>query len=473
MYLRTVHWRAGALTSLHSISNTALARPRGILHCPLLSACRETEREEEEQKQHGLQERTAWPPTAIHLRARPGRAPRPRTSILTCSLPCLTTESGAWSLAYRRGHSSSALPCPHQPSSASGRSPTPMATAASRSPSFKWRCSLPRAFRTYLERVPSRSATPCGRSAAVSCVSASRAQARRARPRAAADGAAATASGIGASGLGCAAYCPVRHATSGRAGTTANERFGARTLSRNLPCCGGRAGSRRDAGDGRSCVQAGAPSLLTGRLRVLARVRVCVPRRRCGSTRCRTATRRCASLLAARVRVRALHSSSLVGGCVCVCAAQSRLPEAELARIWGLADLDRDGRLTLDEFAIAMHLVTRAVAGNRVPDVLPASMLPPFAWTDAERAATAVADGQAESDRAGEPQWQMSGKRCHPPSLPVVRAHTRCAWNRTGGEHTYRRASARFPLRMCLQHKTGRSTRASSVPSSARGPRAS
>ena len=42
----------------------------------------------------------------------------------------------------------------------------------------------------------------------------------------------------------------------------------------------------------------------------------------------------------------------------------SQLPDDELAAIWELADLDADGRLLLDEFAIAMHLVTRRRAGE-------------------------------------------------------------------------------------------------------------
>ena len=36
--------------------------------------------------------------------------------------------------------------------------------------------------------------------------------------------------------------------------------------------------------------------------------------------------------------------------------AQSHLPTEELARIWELADLDADGRLSLDEFCIAIRL---------------------------------------------------------------------------------------------------------------------
>ena len=71
--------------------------------------------------------------------------------------------------------------------------------------------------------------------------------------------------------------------------------------------------------------------------------------------------------------------------------AQSHLPTEELARIWELADLDADGRLSLDEFCIAMHLVTRRVAGDSIPNRLPSALLPPFAWDDAARVADSLA----------------------------------------------------------------------------------
>ena len=54
---------------------------------------------------------------------------------------------------------------------------------------------------------------------------------------------------------------------------------------------------------------------------------------------------------------------------------RSNLPTEELARIWELADLDADGRLTRQEFAIAMHLVTRRVAGYSIPATVPPSLL--------------------------------------------------------------------------------------------------
>ena len=38
--------------------------------------------------------------------------------------------------------------------------------------------------------------------------------------------------------------------------------------------------------------------------------------------------------------------------------------------------MDKDGRLTAEEFAIAMHLLEKAKAGLTLPDTLPASLSP-------------------------------------------------------------------------------------------------
>ncbi|KAJ7986625.1 hypothetical protein DPEC_G00341810 [Dallia pectoralis] len=55
----------------------------------------------------------------------------------------------------------------------------------------------------------------------------------------------------------------------------------------------------------------------------------------------------------------------------------SKLPVDVLGRVWELSDLDRDGMLDRDEFAVAMYLVYRALEGESVPMSLPASLVPP------------------------------------------------------------------------------------------------
>ncbi|EME39148.1 hypothetical protein DOTSEDRAFT_38392 [Dothistroma septosporum NZE10] len=56
---------------------------------------------------------------------------------------------------------------------------------------------------------------------------------------------------------------------------------------------------------------------------------------------------------------------------------QSGLEKAELERIWTLSDPHNKGRLNLDEFAVAMHLIYRRLNGYPVPNQLPAELIPP------------------------------------------------------------------------------------------------
>lgn len=56
---------------------------------------------------------------------------------------------------------------------------------------------------------------------------------------------------------------------------------------------------------------------------------------------------------------------------------QSRLPHAVLAEIWGLADMDNDGRLGCEEFVLAMYLCDMASQGDPIPTVLPPDLVPP------------------------------------------------------------------------------------------------
>jgi actin cytoskeleton-regulatory complex protein PAN1 len=56
---------------------------------------------------------------------------------------------------------------------------------------------------------------------------------------------------------------------------------------------------------------------------------------------------------------------------------QSGLPKQDLERIWTLADSSDRGRLNLDEFAVAMHLIYRKLNGYPVPNRLPPELVPP------------------------------------------------------------------------------------------------
>ena len=56
---------------------------------------------------------------------------------------------------------------------------------------------------------------------------------------------------------------------------------------------------------------------------------------------------------------------------------RSKLPNTVLAKIWRLADYDRDGLLTEEEFALVMHLINIRLEGYPLPDELPEHLVPP------------------------------------------------------------------------------------------------
>ncbi|XP_034036071.1 epidermal growth factor receptor substrate 15-like 1 isoform X2 [Thalassophryne amazonica] len=55
----------------------------------------------------------------------------------------------------------------------------------------------------------------------------------------------------------------------------------------------------------------------------------------------------------------------------------SKLPLDILGKVWDLSDIDKDGHLDKEEFAVAMHLVYRALEKEPVPALLPSALIPP------------------------------------------------------------------------------------------------
>ncbi|XP_018588398.2 intersectin-2b isoform X1 [Scleropages formosus] len=55
----------------------------------------------------------------------------------------------------------------------------------------------------------------------------------------------------------------------------------------------------------------------------------------------------------------------------------SQLTQTQLANIWNLADVDKDGKLKAEEFILAMHLVDMAKTGQPLPLSLPMELVPP------------------------------------------------------------------------------------------------
>lgn len=56
---------------------------------------------------------------------------------------------------------------------------------------------------------------------------------------------------------------------------------------------------------------------------------------------------------------------------------RSQLPSSVLAKIYRLADVDQDGLLDADEFALMMHLISIKLDGYDLPSSLPSHLIPP------------------------------------------------------------------------------------------------
>jgi len=56
---------------------------------------------------------------------------------------------------------------------------------------------------------------------------------------------------------------------------------------------------------------------------------------------------------------------------------KSKLPNNVLGKIWKMADVDKDGFLDSDEFALAMHLISIKTSGFDLPTELPKHLVPP------------------------------------------------------------------------------------------------
>ncbi|XP_037820712.1 intersectin-1 isoform X4 [Lucilia sericata] len=108
---------------------------------------------------------------------------------------------------------------------------------------------------------------------------------------------------------------------------------------------------------------------------------------------------------------------------------QSKLPQATLAQIWTLSDLDSDGRLSCDEFILAMFLCDKAMTGEKIPPTLPLDWIPPSfrkaksrtssvsgagsrpGSQPSSRHASVSSQGAADDPLAGLPQTSFEDKR--------------------------------------------------------------
>ena len=71
-------------------------------------------------------------------------------------------------------------------------------------------------------------------------------------------------------------------------------------------------------------------------------------------------------------------NKGFIGGDVALeVMGQSGLQKSDLEKIWTLSDPGNKGRLDMDEFAVAMHLIYRKLNGYPVPNQLPPELVPP------------------------------------------------------------------------------------------------
>lgn len=71
-------------------------------------------------------------------------------------------------------------------------------------------------------------------------------------------------------------------------------------------------------------------------------------------------------------------NKGFIGGDVAIeVMGQSGLPKSDLEKIWTLSDPGNKGKLDMDEFAVAMHLIYRKLNGYPVPNQLPPELVPP------------------------------------------------------------------------------------------------
>lgn len=72
-----------------------------------------------------------------------------------------------------------------------------------------------------------------------------------------------------------------------------------------------------------------------------------------------------------------LHKGYIAGAQAIEIFGQSGLEKPDLERVWTLADNGNKGRLDMDEFAVAMHLIYRKLNGYPIPNQLPPELVPP------------------------------------------------------------------------------------------------
>merc|ERR1740128_121441 len=104
---------------------------------------------------------------------------------------------------------------------------------------------------------------------------------------------------------------------------------------------------------------------------------------------------------------------------------QTGLAQQTLATVWNLADIDKDGKLNVEEFILAMHLCDMGQKGEPLPDPLPIQLVPPSlrrTWQSQQPGSGATTPGSVSSvpGVTGLPAAQMPmGMPQAMPALPA------------------------------------------------------
>lgn len=107
-------------------------------------------------------------------------------------------------------------------------------------------------------------------------------------------------------------------------------------------------------------------------------------------------------------------NKGFIGGDVAIeVMGQSGLEKSDLEKIWTLSDPANKGRLDMDEFAVAMHLIYRKLNGYPVPNRLPSELVPPSTRNFADSIGTVKSllsqDAEARKSNGASLQSQQIG----------------------------------------------------------------
>ena len=113
-----------------------------------------------------------------------------------------------------------------------------------------------------------------------------------------------------------------------------------------------------------------------------------------------------------------LTNGKASGGQIKQIMMQSGLSNQVLGKIWQLSDIDKDGFMNNDEFALCLFLIEHVKNGNSLPDTLPDNYIPPSYRQQVlkERTQQQQQQQQPPQQQAPSPQNGTRGTGLPPPT---------------------------------------------------------